>query len=73
MSIELLFVRESLEVRFDSKRNNTGRVVGKILLESLGIYRSSHVGNVVVVVSRRMKLFWRGSVGLQVAHLRVRG
>jgi hypothetical protein len=51
VSIELLLVVESLEVGLDGKRNDTGWVVGQVLLECFRVYASSHVGGVQAVES----------------------
>lgn len=43
MGIELLFVRQRLEMRLDGEWDDTGRTVGEVLLEGLRFYASRHV------------------------------
>jgi hypothetical protein len=52
VGIELLLVAQRLEVGLDSKRDDTGRAVGQVLLECFRVYAGSHVGSVCIGESR---------------------
>lgn len=45
MGIELLLVREGVEMGLDSKRDYGWRTIGQVLLERLGIYAGRHAGD----------------------------
>jgi len=43
VGVELLLVAERIEVRLDGQRHDSGRAIGQVLLERLGVYSGGHV------------------------------